>query len=296
MIAAVLLSTAAGAGVYLLYTALVFGRRGVGRRREDASSSRAKDNVTDWLAQAGLEDVRPTEFAAVTAAMAVVLAGVGWLMFGSPTAAASAALIGALGVVLGYRSRRDRLREQASESWPQILEEVRVLTGSAGRSIPNALALAGRNAATEPMRAAFAAFDREWTLTTDLNRSLGVLKRALADPSADAVCETLLVAHEAGGSLLDRRLEALVDDRISDVSDRKEALARQAGARFARWFVLIVPLGMAGVGLSIGNGREAYTGVVAQVLVLSALALLAICWVWASALLQLPRPERVFRS
>ena len=34
--------------------------------------------------------------------------------------------------------------------------------------------------------------------------------------------------------------------------------AKQAGVRFARRFVLIVPVGMAVAGLSIGTGREAY--------------------------------------
>ena len=83
-----------------------------------------------------------------------------------------------------------------------------------------------------------------------------MLKRQLADPTADATCETLLVAHELGGTDLDRRLEALAEDRRQDAHGRKDARAKQAGVRFARRFVLIVPLGMALAGLSVGNGRD----------------------------------------
>ncbi len=90
---------------------------------------------------------------------------------------------------------------------------------------------------------------REWLLSTDFERTLRVLKANLADPTADAVCETLLVAHEVGGTDLDRRLEALVDDRVQDTQGRKDARAKQAGARFARRFVLIVPAGH-------GSGRD----------------------------------------
>src|SRR3546814_11027750 len=95
-------------------------------------------------------------------------------------------------------------------------------------------------------------------ISTDFERTLTVLKAGLADPTADATCETLLVAHTVGGSDLDRRLEALIEDRIQDTQGRKDARAKQAGARFARRFVVFAPLGMAPAGMSVGNGRQAF--------------------------------------
>ena len=121
-----------------------------------------------------------------------------------------------------------------------------------------------------------------------------MLKLALADPTADATCETLLVAHEVGGSDLDRRLAALVEDRIQDLQGRKDARAKQAGVRFARRFVLLVPLGMALAGLSIGNGRAAYERPTGQLGVAFGLAMIAVCWLWAGQLLKLPDEQRVF--
>jgi tight adherence protein B len=66
------------------------------------------------------------------------------------------------------------------------------------------------------------------------------------------------------------------------------------GVRFARSFVLLVPAGMALVGLMIGDGRTAYASAAGQVAVLVALALLVLCWWWASELLKLPEERRVF--
>jgi tight adherence protein B len=120
------------------------------------------------------------------------------------------------------------------------------------------------------------------------------LKTRLADPTADAACETLLVAHEVGGSDIDRRLAALVEDRIADVQGRKDAAAKQAGVRFARRFTLFVPVGMALAGLSIGNGRQAYQTPVGQVGTLVAILMVVACWLWAGSIMKLPEEERVF--
>jgi tight adherence protein B len=75
---------------------------------------------------------------------------------------------------------------------------------------------------------------------------------------------------------------------------RKDARARQAGVRFARLFVLVVPAGMALAGLSIGTGRSAYASPSGQAAVLVGLAVLVACWVWAGRLMRLPAEQRVF--
>ena len=109
------------------------------------------------------------------------------------------------------------------------------------------------------------------------------------------MCETLLAANEIGGTDIDRCLAALVEDRSQDLQARKDARSRQAGARFARRFVLVVPLGMALVGLTIGNGRAAYETPAGQILVMTGLAMIAACWVWAGRIMRLPAEQRVFQ-
>lgn len=167
------------------------------------------------------------------------------------------------------------------------------MTVSVGMSIPQALFAVGRRG-PEEMRPAFEAAQREWLISTDFARTVSVLKQQLADPTADATLETLLIAHEIGGSSVGDRLSDLVEDRVQDLQGRKDARAKQAGVRFARAFVLVVPLGMALVGLSIGSGRAAYRTPLGQLAVVIGLGLMALCWVWASHMLRLPEEERVF--
>ena len=172
-----------------------------------------------------------------------------------------------------------------------MIEEIRVLVGSGGRSIPQALIDVGLRGPDE-LQPAFRAAQREWALTTDFERTVRVLKHRLADPTADAACETLLVAAEVGGDV-DRRLRALAEDRRQDLLGRKEARSRQAGARLARTFVVVVPAGMALAGLSVGDGGAAYRSATGQLLVGIGIALVVVCWAWAGRVMRLPEPRRV---
>jgi len=252
----------------------------------------ADDRTGRWLRQAGGPSVTPAQFvmtSAVAAAAGTVLAS-GVLGFGGP-----AVLLGLIaGTAPGaiWRRRRAARRSSASEAWPRLIEELRVLTGPAGRPIPQALLEVGLKGPPE-LRSAFTAAQREWALSTDVGRMIGVLKRELADPVADATCETLLIAVLAGGDV-DDRLAALAEDRRIDQRERKEAQAKQAGARLARGFVVIVPAGMALAGLNVGDGSTAYRTPHGQLLVAAAVALVAVCWWWATRIMRIPEPQRVF--
>ena len=290
----VLIAVCGGYGAFLLYTRVVFGWTGVGVGPSIAGRPRTRRRpARDWLVQAGLDDVRPVEFAAVSAALLVAGATFAFALFGGVVAPLAVGGFAASFPVSSARTRRRRRRAQAREAWPRMIEEIRVLTGAAGRSIPQALFEVGRRGPTE-VRTAFDAANREWLLTTDFARTIDVLKDRLADATGDAACETLLVAHDVGGTDVDRRLAALVDDRIADLQGRKDADARMAGVRFARRFVLVVPIGMALVGLMIGDGRAAYETRGGQVGVAIGVLLLVACWVWSGRIMRLPDEQRVF--
>ena len=246
------------------------------------------------MTQAGMIGVRPLELASVELMVFAGSALLAWIVFAATVPALLAGAFGAGAPLAVYRSRRRRLLDEARDAWPYLIEEMRLLTGALGRSIPVAMLEAGRKSPTAPMREAFDAANREWQLSTDFGRACAVLKESLADPTADVVCETLLVANEIGGSDLERRLAALVDDRRIDLRNRKEAQSRQSGPRFARWFVLVVPVGMALVGMSIGDGRDAYRTTGGQIAVVIGMSMVALCWAWASRVMRLPEQERVF--
>lgn len=288
------LAATAGYGAYLLYTACAFRWNGL---RLTPSSGRRGPSPTErlrqWMRQAGIEDVEPREFVAVTVALAAVGAVSGFLLFGGVLAPLAVGAFVGSSPVASYRVRRANRRATANDAWPQLIEEIRVLTGAAGRSIPQALLEVGRRG-PEELRSAFDAAHREWVITTDFERTVAVLKERLADPTADATCETLLVAHQIGGGDLDRRLAELAEDRRVDNLGRKDARAKQAGVRFARRFVIAVPIGMAVAGMSLGDGRASYQSASGQIMVAVGLSLVALCWVWSGAMLKLPDTDRVF--
>lgn len=289
---ALLVALLAGAGVYLLFTELALGRKGV-LRPASGRTLRSRARYRDWLVQAGLAELPVRELVAVIAALALLGGVSAYAVFGGALPALATAAFAGTFPLASYRVRRATRRAAAMDAWPRLLEELRILTSSLGRSIPQALFDVGRRA-PEELRPAFIAAQREWLLSTDFARTLQVLKANLADPTADAVCETLLVAHEVGGTDLDRRLEALIDDRVQDTQGRKDARAKQAGARFARRFVLVVPAGMALAGMSVGTGRAAYQTSTGQLLVVVAIGLVIVCWVWAGRIMVLPEEQRVF--
>lgn len=290
------LALTAGVGVSWLHSAVVLGRRGfrVPRMIPSTRDTRRVD-VDAWLRQAGIERVDRREFAGVVTMLFAIASVIGYAAFGGLGPAVAIGVFAASSPLAIYRRRRQLRRARAQEAWPRMIEEIRVQTASLGRSIPHALFEVGARG-PEDLRPAFAAAHREWLLTTDLAKTLTVLKTRLADPTADMTCETLLIAHELGGTDLDRRLEALAADRRRDVQGRKDARSRQAGARFARVFVLLVPAGMAAAGTSIGNGRDAYRSATGQLIVMTAIVLVVGCWAWAGHVMRLPDPDRVFKD
>lgn len=250
---------------------------------------------SDWMRQSGIEGVSSIEFLTVGCVVFVLTTATIWFLFGAIVPATAAGLSALAAPLAIYRNRRARLLEQARDAWPTLIEELRLQVGTLGRSVPAALLDAGRRSATEPMRAAFEAANREWLLSTDFAAVVAMLQERLADPTADTVLETLLVANEIGGTDIDRRLARLLADRQIDLRHRHEATSRQAGVRFARWFVLIVPFAMALVGLGIGDGRAAYQEPTGQVVGGLAVAFTGLCWWWSAAILRLPSEPRITR-
>lgn len=295
----VLLATCAATGTYLLYTALVRVRpQPEARRRRqrpaiDVLRPELAQLVREAWSRAGLAEVRVRDVVGMGAVTGVVGGSLAMVVFAAPLPALVLGVCLAVWPLAALRARRAEVRSAAQDAWPRLIDEMRILISSAGRSVPQAMFEAGQRA-PEGLRPAFEAAHREWLLSTDFERTIAVLKARLADPTADAACETLLVAHEIGGTDLHRRLGALVEDRILDVQGRKDARSRQAGVRFARSFVLLVPCGMAFFGMTIGAGREAYGTSWGQILVAFGLAVIMACWIWASRLLRLPEEQRVF--
>ncbi len=289
---ALVLAILAAYGIHLLYSAYAFGWDGA-QPGPPSPVAEERDRTEELLSSLGIGDL---DLRTLLAAMLLLLlAGVafGVVIFGALVPGLIIGLFAATVPIGIARVRHERTIDHAHQAWPTIIEEIRLLTGTLGRSIPQATFEVGLRS-HEGLRPAFEAANREWIISTDFGRSLEVLKRELAHNTADVVSETLLTAHELGGGEVGNRLAALAQDRLTDQQHRRDAIARQSGVRFARWFTIITPAGMALTGLSIGNGRDAYATGTGQLFVAIALVLVIACWVWAGRIMRLPTDDRVF--
>ena len=275
---------AGAAGVWLLSTPGGGPVTGAARRRVSVHRTASTSPPTSATLLGGV----------LTGAAACVTGWIGaWTLFGGVAAPTLVALISAAIPPCAATQRRRRRAASSWQAWPRLLAEIRILVAHRGQSIPAALFAAGTHA-PPGMRQAFSEAARTWSLSTDFEATLRILKTSLADPTADAVCETLLAAHQIGGVRIDARLRALAEAAQAEAAARSDASAKQAGARFARSFVASVPAFMAVIGLSIGRGRQAYESGDGQLLVAFSVLAVAGCWLWAGRIMAIPARKRVF--
>lgn len=287
----IILALAAAAGMYLL----IPRSRNSGPRSALVRRFHPSALLTDlqrWLTSTGLGSVSPQQFVAVSVVVALIAAGTWWILIGAGVPMLVVAGVAGAVPTTVWRRRHANAATSTMEAWPRMIEEIRVRVGSVGQPIPQALIETGLSA-PDPIRASFVSAQRHWTLTTDFESTVAMLKDSLADPTADAVCETLLVIQQVGGDP-DTRLETLAVDRRADLRERREADARSAGARLARWFVVIVPAGMAFAGLNLGDGQVAYSSAGGQIATIIAIAMVIACWWWAGHIMATPPQRRVF--
>ena len=135
----ILAAALAAYGAHLLYTSFVLRWRGVGPGPSRPRQARERRRPADWLAQAGLGHVGVAEFAAVIGGVFLLGALVALTLFGAGIPALAGGVFAASFPVAAYRRRRTARRAVAQESWPRLIEELRILTSSVGRSIPQAL-------------------------------------------------------------------------------------------------------------------------------------------------------------
>ena len=220
-----LIAFVAAYGVHLVYTSYAFGWKGHQPGPQVERKKRASSR--DLISTLGLGDLNPGALISSMLVVAVLGFAIGTLLFGGVLPATMIALFAAVSPVGVARVRHERLTDAAHHAWPGIIEEIRLLTGTLGRSIPQATFEVGLRT-HDGLRPAFEEAHREWLISTDFGRSLDVLKRRLGHNTADVVAETLLTAHELGGGEVGNRLGALATDRMTDQRHRRDAVARSS--------------------------------------------------------------------
>lgn len=273
--AAFLLATVAGFGVLLLVI-----------RPAALPPMRLRSRIS-LMRPATRKKVAKGSVAAVISALAVMS------VFGFGPVALLASVFGAASVSAASTRIEAQQKRSLRDMWPPLLDTVRVDLALGEVPLASGLFAAARRLPL-PLASRFVRAERAWANSVDFSRALTVLAKDCNDPFTDVVCESLRTIAGVPARQVNRRLHALATDLRTSVRYAKDAEATLAGARFARRFVVIVPVVMALVGVWVGEGRAAYQTPIGQLVGAIALLVMLACWWWAGRLLQLPQPPRVF--
>jgi tight adherence protein B len=162
----------------------------------------------------------------------------------------------------------------------------------AGDTLPAAVALVAERGPA-PLRHAFRALVADHRVSGDFVGALQRLGAAMADPTADRVVATLVIAHRVGGRELGHVLRTLGGFLREDLTVRKEVVARQSWtlvaakvAAAAPWLVLLLVA-------SRPQGARAYDSLTGMVVLIGGAIATVVGYRLMVALGRLPEEPRV---
>ena len=227
-----------GLGVFLVYDGLT-------RRRLPSTRVSVSARSRSWLCAAGLDGVGPTQFGMASAITGAIAGAAVLVVIGSVGVAFVATLAGLCGPTVYYRNRRRGLRASRRRGWPEAIE---LLAGAvrAGDTLPAAIGVVA-DRGPESLRLVFRDVVSDHRVSGDLVAALERMGARVADPTADRIVRTMVLAHRVGGRELGRVLRTLSAFLRDDVAARREIESRQSwtvvAARVsasAPWLVLVL--------------------------------------------------------
>jgi tight adherence protein B len=261
--------------------------------RQRATVGRRDARMRDWLAQAGLTDVTPVRLIAACVGVGLVGATAMALLSRSVVVGLAFGVLAAALPVAAVNLRRRRRADELRDAWPEAVDNL--ASGvRAGLSLPEALGQLGVRG-PEPLRPAFAAFQRDYRVSGSFLEALDRLKSHLADPVGDRVIESLRLAREVGGSDLGRLLRTLSGFLREDARTRAELQSRQSWTVNAARLAVAAPWVLLGLLSLRPEAVRAYDSAAGAVILLGGAGLCIVAYRLMVRLGRLPREQRVLR-
>lgn len=233
----VVIAACAALGLLLVYDGLT----GVHK----ASRSGLRRRLDEMTREAGIPSLDGTRLVALSVGAALVT---GMLVAGLTSSGLIAGVffLGGGWLPLAYvRTRRARRQREFRAAWPDAIQGL-ISAVRAGISLAEACSMQS-DKGPEELRGGFRSFAGTYRSTGNFQSALERLRAELADPVADRVVASLVLAHEVGGTDLVRVLRTLGDFVREDLRVRKEIEARWSWtvtaarvAAAAPWLVLLL--------------------------------------------------------
>ena len=254
------------------------------------AKERRRSRVRTWFDEAGLSGVPLTVIGVVMATVAVIAGALAATVIPLPSIAPLGCVVGCGVPVVALASARDRRRHRARALWPDVIDSIRVALRS-GSTLADAVTAAG-SAVPREWRSAWTELESDLRRGADVDSALRRLQRALADPIADLVVESIMVAREYGGIELPAVLAELGRSVRKESAMRHEAQSRQSWVRHAATLGVVSPWIVLALLASRPENREAYSTSAGTLLIVSSAAATAVAYFVMRALGSMREPSR----
>ncbi|MEN9740342.1 MAG: hypothetical protein RLZ72_608 [Actinomycetota bacterium] len=257
-------------------------------------SGRSVGGLRRWLDECGLHRISVGTIAVALAVLAVTVAAIVSVLVPIPVLAPLAGVAGLAIPIATLDAARTRRRVLAESRWPDVIDAIRMAIRS---GVP----------LHEALESVVAQVPTDWRVawndaTSSLARGASVanalmrLRATLAEPIADRVCESIIIATEMGGTELPRVLEELARSTREEIRIRREATSRQSWVRHAArlgaaapWLVVVL-LG------SRPENRTAFTSAAGVSLLVACAGATVVAYIVMTAMGRLPEARRWVRD
>ncbi|BEP14831.1 type II secretion system F family protein [Acidothermaceae bacterium B102] len=249
--------------------------------------------LSDLIAQAGIESVTPGQVIASSAGIGIFVFVSTLVVSQAPTIALCFATFGAWSPLALLRWRQRQRGSELREVWPEIVDNLASAV-RAGLSLPEAIAQIGVRG-PEVLRPPFVRFGQDYRTSGRFDESIDRLKATLADPVGDRIIESVRMAREVGGSDLGRLLRTLSSFLREDARTRAELETRQGWTVNAARLALAAPWLMLGLLSLRPEAVRAYNSASGVVVLLVGGALSLVAYRVMLRIARLPTEQRVLR-
>lgn len=181
-----------------------------------------------------------------------------------------------------------KVSETLQNLWPTALQEMSIRVASTGNSIARTFFDSTRDLDTH-LQHLFGQAEAIWMLTSDLDTAFRYLERELPDSNSQNVLRSILRCEQNGTHHAHERLGQLHLEQQRQYDSAKDLETRLASVTVARYFVVVVPLVMFGLGTFLSGGLNLFTSSLSQLIFGVSLLILVICWVWTTRLMVPPQ-------
>ena len=252
--------------------------------------TRRQSRVRYWFDEAGLAGVPLTVICVVMATVAVIASALAAMMIPLPSIVPLGFVVGCGVPIVALASARNRRRQRARALWPDVIDSIRVALRS-GSTLADAVTAAATIVPRE-WRTAWTELESNLRRGSDVDSAMRRLQRALADPIADRVVESIVVAREYGGTALPAVLAELGRSVRRESAMRHEVQSRQSWVRHAATLGVVSPWIVLALLSSKPENREAYSTIAGTLLIVVSAGVTAVAYFVMRALGSIREPAR----